>query len=353
MTQTLLSNGASPNSNSHLRSNIYSPLTHSRAHANAYVRTRLMTHNSYAVPKEVGKVGVESSTFIEPVQKRKDGIEAMFTRQVKAAQEQQQPKSESRDAPPAATAGSGKRKREPAEEKGEEKEMGTAVSTTAAPSSPAKRSKVNVKKDPIKLDDSVDSEEGNSDVEIVPYGPSSSPSQSQSVRHPTIPDLLARAQLMTDLRLLFLVFLGGFFFGQLQKKKNETRRSKAAKPKTKKEEDDIADHTPTGSQQQQQTKKVSHTNKHTSKRRENICVAQRSAVMCQITSSLAFLPFCWRLQPLPSFRSIMLIHFISPPQQSATPSLPSSPRKKNKQDKPDSSSQSTPKITSFFAKFTS
>ncbi len=175
--------------NSHLQSNIYSPLiTHSRAHANAYVRT--LTHNSYAVPKEVGKVGVESPTFIEPVQNRKDGIEAMFTRQAKAAQ-QQQPKSESRDAPSAATAGSGKRKHEPAEEKGEEKKMGTAT-----PSSPAKRSKV--KKDPIKLDDSVGSEEeGNSDVEIVPYGPSSSPSQSQSVRHPTIPDL--RAQLMTHI----------------------------------------------------------------------------------------------------------------------------------------------------------
>ena len=36
---------------------------------------------SYAVPPEVGKVGNESPTFIEPVSKRKDGIEAMFAKQ--------------------------------------------------------------------------------------------------------------------------------------------------------------------------------------------------------------------------------------------------------------------------------
>ncbi|KAN0118165.1 DUF159 domain containing protein [Russula decolorans] len=221
----------------------------------------------YAVPREVGKVGVQSPTFIEPVKKRKDGIEAMFSRQAKAAQQQQ--KSASRDTPPAAAtaaAGSGKRKREsssPAEERKQEQEQetGTSVSITA-PSSPAKRSKV--KKDPTKHDDTVDSEEeeGNSDVEILPSGPS-------------------------------------------QSKKNETRRSKAAKPKTKKEESDITSATaitttttPTGSQQsqQQQMKK-----------------------------------------------------------QSATPSSllsPSSPRKKNKkQEKTElSQSQSTPKITSFFAK---
>lgn len=36
---------------------------------------------SYRVPKEVGKVGTESATFIEPIEKRKDGIEAMFAKQ--------------------------------------------------------------------------------------------------------------------------------------------------------------------------------------------------------------------------------------------------------------------------------
>jgi len=35
----------------------------------------------YQVPKEVGKVGTESPSFIEPVKDRKDGIQAMFQRQ--------------------------------------------------------------------------------------------------------------------------------------------------------------------------------------------------------------------------------------------------------------------------------
>jgi hypothetical protein len=35
---------------------------------------------SYQVPKEVGRVGTESQSFIEPVAKRKDGIQAMFSR---------------------------------------------------------------------------------------------------------------------------------------------------------------------------------------------------------------------------------------------------------------------------------
>lgn len=42
---------------------------------------------SYQVPKEVGKVGVESPTFIQPVATRKDGIKAMFAKQ-RSQQEQ-------------------------------------------------------------------------------------------------------------------------------------------------------------------------------------------------------------------------------------------------------------------------
>lgn len=34
--------------------------------------------NSYPVSPEVGKVGKESPTFIEPISERKDGIVAMF-----------------------------------------------------------------------------------------------------------------------------------------------------------------------------------------------------------------------------------------------------------------------------------
>lgn len=35
----------------------------------------------YAVPTDVGKVGAESPTFIEPIAQRKDGIQAMFAKQ--------------------------------------------------------------------------------------------------------------------------------------------------------------------------------------------------------------------------------------------------------------------------------
>jgi hypothetical protein len=35
----------------------------------------------YAVPTEVGKVGTESPSFIEPITSRKDGIQAMFSKQ--------------------------------------------------------------------------------------------------------------------------------------------------------------------------------------------------------------------------------------------------------------------------------
>ncbi|KAF5352934.1 hypothetical protein D9758_007877 [Tetrapyrgos nigripes] len=44
----------------------------------------------YQVPKEVGKVGNESSTYIEPITARRDGIQAMFSKQ-KAAAAQKSP----------------------------------------------------------------------------------------------------------------------------------------------------------------------------------------------------------------------------------------------------------------------
>ena len=147
-------------------------------HIHVRVRVGLvgwLARYSYAVPREVGKVGTESPTFIEPVQKRKDGIEAMFTRQTKAAQAQQRSDK--------------KRKRESvsptkAEEEEEKTEMGTSAPVSAVvPSRPVKRSK-EAKGHPIKSDDkaAADSEEGSSDVEILLSGPSSSsPLQGQSV----------------------------------------------------------------------------------------------------------------------------------------------------------------------------
>ncbi|KAI0043681.1 DUF159-domain-containing protein [Auriscalpium vulgare] len=57
----------------------------------------------YAVPKEVGKVGTESPTFIQPVSKRKDGIEAMFSNHTQSS-----PSGKPKLAPPSPA----KRKRE-------------------------------------------------------------------------------------------------------------------------------------------------------------------------------------------------------------------------------------------------
>ncbi|GLB44099.1 putative SOS response associated peptidase (SRAP) [Lyophyllum shimeji] len=50
----------------------------------------------YQVPKEVGKVGTESATFIEPIAKRKDGIQAMFFKQ--AAKSSVKPPSKTKPA---------------------------------------------------------------------------------------------------------------------------------------------------------------------------------------------------------------------------------------------------------------
>jgi len=149
----------------------------------------------YAVPSEVGKVGVESRTFIEPVQNRRDGIEAMFMRQTKAV-----PKS------------GGKRKRDPSptEEKPE--------TTTPSPS-PAKKRANKAEGDTGTIEPEVvdvdagtgqDSAEGShSDVEIL-----SGPLQSNAPHR-------------------------------------QSNRLKAIEPKTKKEEQgDIV--SPSGSQQQQQ-----------------------------------------------------------------------------------------------------
>ena len=41
---------------------------------------------SYPVPKEVGKVGTNSSTYVEPVSERKDGIASFFKRQEEKSQ---------------------------------------------------------------------------------------------------------------------------------------------------------------------------------------------------------------------------------------------------------------------------
>ncbi|KAI0632900.1 hypothetical protein C8Q77DRAFT_1120414 [Trametes polyzona] len=42
----------------------------------------------YQVPKEVGKIGTDSPTFVQPIHDRKDGIQALFAKQQKASQSQ-------------------------------------------------------------------------------------------------------------------------------------------------------------------------------------------------------------------------------------------------------------------------
>ncbi|KAK2466600.1 hypothetical protein APHAL10511_000858 [Amanita phalloides] len=53
----------------------------------------------YQVPKEVGRVGTESPLFIEPVKDRKDGIQAMFRKQVQAAKRKRSADDEGEDEP--------------------------------------------------------------------------------------------------------------------------------------------------------------------------------------------------------------------------------------------------------------
>ncbi|KAI0063279.1 DUF159-domain-containing protein [Artomyces pyxidatus] len=103
----------------------------------------------YPVPKEVGKVGAESPTFIEPVSKRRDGIEAMFTKQAQSSS-------------PSKGSNSGKRKRELSPAPGNLSQSGDIVVLSSQPTSE------------------------DSDVEIV-AGPSSSQA-SQSKPKPSNDD---------------------------------------------------------------------------------------------------------------------------------------------------------------------
>ena len=127
-------------------------------------------------------MGTESPTFIEPVQKRKDGIEAMFSRQAKAAQQRSAVRDAPSSPPPHAAAASGKRKREPSSSAEEVEEVKGKMGTSASSAAPSTSKRSVAREHPIKVDDdSVDSE-GNSDVEILLSGPSSP--QAQSVRPP-------------------------------------------------------------------------------------------------------------------------------------------------------------------------
>ncbi|KAI9508033.1 hypothetical protein F5148DRAFT_1199920 [Russula earlei] len=142
----------------------------------------------YAVPTEVGKVGVESPTFIEPVQARKDGIEA-----IKPQLPSRQSAPQRRDAPSPVTAaeGGGKRKRETSPAEGDALGLATATPPRTPLPSPSRKPRVKAQCDPVQsepelVDDVEDTDAGTrasaernagDDVEIV-----SGPSRSNASR---------------------------------------------------------------------------------------------------------------------------------------------------------------------------
>ena len=95
----------------------------------------------YPVPKEVGKVGTESPTFIESISKRKDGIEAMFAKQGSKSEKGKETKEEARTptpTKPASKVGQSKRKRQSPERPGkdERESSGELLSLLASRTSP-------------------------------------------------------------------------------------------------------------------------------------------------------------------------------------------------------------------------
>lgn len=59
------------------------------------------------MPKQVGKIGTESPTFVQPITERKDGIAAMFVKQVQTKTSTTRPRA-------------GKRKGSPVDKEGQE-----------------------------------------------------------------------------------------------------------------------------------------------------------------------------------------------------------------------------------------
>jgi len=260
------------------------------------------------VPGEVGKVGVESPTFIEPVQKRKDGIEAMFMRQANKAKESASPSS---SAAAGRTVIGNKRKHEPSSSPSPAEVKDETRTPVTSPSSPAKRIKPDKSDHPIKPTEIVDvdidvgagepaeddNKSSSGDIEILS---SPGPSTSQPV---IVPPPLNSSLSHSIYELLF---------------------PKVAKPKTKKNE---RDDTPLSSGSQQQPSSSQTTPKKKSDVRT-------------IPSLVSFL--CVLIEPF-AVR-------ICVPCLVTQPAVTRSPRKKKEVKKTESSSKSTPKITSFFAK---
>lgn len=101
----------------------------------------------YPVPTDVGKVGAESPTFVEPVQKRRDGIEAMFAR-AKRAGKAAEGDGEGKVSVKASEALPQKRKRDESAEAKEEIGRESSVELLECPPPDTKRSKKPVSKKP-------------------------------------------------------------------------------------------------------------------------------------------------------------------------------------------------------------
>ena len=128
---------------------------------------------SYAVPKEVGKVGTDSPSYVLPVSKRKDGIEAMFSKQREKAKARSAPafastpgKSAGTTSSVSSSVGKGKRKADDNTEVSAQLGSSSPVSAVARNSESANR-----------LGSSMD--DSSSDIVEIP-DPSPSPAKKKA-----------------------------------------------------------------------------------------------------------------------------------------------------------------------------
>ena len=91
---------------------------------------------SYQVPKEVGRVGNESPSFIQPVKERKDGIQAMFQKQIQTAAKRKRTESP----PPTSTPAGATTEAKTVQERDQQKKIKNNTPSTPPPS-PRKRAK--------------------------------------------------------------------------------------------------------------------------------------------------------------------------------------------------------------------
>ncbi|KAF9512888.1 hypothetical protein BS47DRAFT_1297100, partial [Hydnum rufescens UP504] len=125
----------------------------------------------YAVPKEVGKVGTDSPSFVLPISKRKDGIDALFSKQREKAKKRPTPASET-SPNPSPTVREGKRKA--VEKNDNETKTSTKLASSSSSVSALARDPENVNLLDPGLDDS------SSDIVEIP-NPSPPPKKKAKI----------------------------------------------------------------------------------------------------------------------------------------------------------------------------